>query len=105
MPSRMTRRYWPVNSAMSAGVRRASRRASSQIQPAAAQRVQAGTRRMRKADKMRGSVSYSFLPYFWAAKMDRPRVKPVMDMVNRLLTAVVMPTAARASSPTTWPTI
>ena len=37
--------------------------------------------------------------------MESPWVKPVMAMVKNTLTDVVAPTAARALSPTAWPTI
>ena len=44
-------------------------------------------------------------PYSWAARMDTPRVRPVMTSTNRLVSAMVAPTAARASSPTRLPTM
>ena len=44
-------------------------------------------------------------PKFLAASTERPSAKPVMSVIKKLTTAVVEPIAARAVSPSTFPTI
>ena len=73
--------------------------------PRAAHRTARGSSTTKKVDRMGRSPARSPLPKRWAARIDSPWVKPVMAMVKNTLTAVVAPTAARALSPTAWPTI
>ena len=73
--------------------------------PKTAQRMDRGSSTIRKVDRMGRRPSRSPLPKRWAARMESPWVKPVMAMVKNTLTDVVAPTAARALSPTAWPTI
>lgn len=105
IPAKTIRRYASARGSASEGVWSRRSAQGDKSAPAAAKKRKRTAKSKEKVARICGMADLSPLPYFWAQRIESPRVKPVMMVRNRFTTVPVAPTAANAGSPSTRPTI